>query len=55
MEEAIDWVRRCPNPMAEESDIEIRRVFEPEDFGEALTPALREHEERVLAAASRLN
>jgi hypothetical protein len=47
MEEAIEWVRRCPNPMAGESEIEIRRCFEPDDFGGALTPELRAHEERL--------
>jgi hypothetical protein len=47
-EEAIEWVRRCPNPMpGTEAEIEIRQVFEPEDFGEALTPELREREERL--------
>lgn len=46
MQEAIDWVKRCPNPMLEDSEIEIRRVFSPEDFGEAFTPALQEQEER---------
>ncbi|MBV8656796.1 MAG: YciI family protein [Burkholderiales bacterium] len=50
MEEAIEWVKRCPNPMEEPSDIEIRPFFEPEDFGEALTPELREQEERVWAS-----
>ena len=46
----IEWVKRCPNPMpGEESDIEIRPVFEAEDFGEALTPELREQEERQRA------
>lgn len=49
MEEAIEWVKRCPNPMPEESEIEIRRVHEPEDFGEALTPELREQEQRLRA------
>ena len=44
MEEAIEWVRRCPNPMPEESEIEIRPVFEADDFGEALTPELRAQE-----------
>ncbi|BCT94116.1 hypothetical protein LYSHEL_31430 [Lysobacter helvus] len=45
MEEAVEWVKRCPNPMpGEDSDIEIRQVFEAEDFGEALTPELREQE-----------
>ena len=45
MAEAIEWVRRCPDPMPGESIIEIRPVFEPEDFGEALTPELREKEQ----------
>ena len=44
MEEAVEWVKRCPNPHVGESEIEIRRVFESEDFGEALTPELRESE-----------
>jgi hypothetical protein len=48
-EEAIEWVKRCPNPFAGESEIEIRQVFEAEDFGEALTPELREAEERQRA------
>ena len=47
MDEAIEWVKRCPNPMTEDSDIEIRPVFEAEDFGEAFTPELREQEERL--------
>ncbi len=47
MEEAIEWVKRCPNPMLSDSDIEIRPVFEPEDFGEAFTPELREQEARL--------
>ena len=46
-EEAIAWVKRCPNPMLEDSEIEIRQVFEAEDFGAALTPELREQEERL--------
>jgi len=49
LQEAIDWVKRCPNPMPGPSDIEIRQVFEAEDFGEALTPELREQEERLRA------
>ena len=49
MQEAIDWVKRCPNPMPGESEIEIRQIFESEDFGEALTPELREQEERLRA------
>mgnify|MGYP001298690734 FL=1 len=47
MEEAIEWVRRCPNPMPEDSEIEIRPVFEAEDFGPEFTPELREQEERL--------
>ena len=46
-EEAIEWVKRCPNPMEGESEIEIRQVFEADDFGEAFTPELREAEERL--------
>ena len=49
LQEAIDWVKRCPNPMEGESEIEIRQIFEAEDFGEALTPELREQEERLRA------
>ena len=49
LQEAIQWVKRCPNPMPEESEIEIRQVFEAEDFGPALTPELREQEERLRA------
>jgi hypothetical protein len=45
-EEVLEWVRRCPNPFDGESEIEIRQVFEAEDFGEALTPELREQEAR---------
>ena len=41
IEEAVEWVKRCPNPMLTDSDIEIRPVFSPEDFGEALTPELK--------------
>ena len=52
-EEVIEWVRRCPNPMEGESEIEIRQVFEAEDFGEALTPELRAQEERLRQATSR--
>jgi AraC family transcriptional regulator len=51
MEEAIDWVKRCPNPMPEESEIEIRPVFEADDFGAAFTPELREQEANVRAIA----
>jgi len=52
MEEAIEWVKRCPNPMPGPSEIEIRPVFEMEDFGAELTPELREQEERVMAQAA---
>jgi hypothetical protein len=47
MEEAIMWVKRCPNPMPEESEIEIRPLFGVEDFGEEFTPELREQEEAL--------
>jgi hypothetical protein len=46
-EEAIEWVKRCPNPTGEEAVIEIRQVFEAEDFGDAFTPELREQEARL--------
>ena len=49
LQEAIDWVKRCPNPMLGESEIEIRQIFDAEDFGEAFTPELREREERLRA------
>jgi len=48
-EEAIEWVKRCPNPMEGESEIEIRQVFEAADFGANLTPELREQEDRIAA------
>ncbi|MBI5094958.1 MAG: YciI family protein [Candidatus Hydrogenedentes bacterium] len=47
MDEAIEWVKRCPNPMKTDSEIEIRPVFEAEDFGVEFTPELRELEERL--------
>ena len=47
--EAIEWIKRCPNPTGEESEIEIRQVFGPEDFGEAFTPELQEQEARMAA------
>jgi hypothetical protein len=52
IEEAIGWAKRCPNPMEGDSDIEIRQVFEADDFGEAFTPELREQEERLRAQAA---
>jgi hypothetical protein len=54
MEEAVEWVRRCPNPMESESEIEIRRIFEAEDFGAEFTPELRAQEDRLRAEADRL-
>jgi hypothetical protein len=47
LEEAIEWVKRCPNPMPTESEIEIRQIFESEDFGAEFTPELRQQEERL--------
>ncbi len=47
LEEAIEWVKRCPNPHGVENEIEIRQVFEAEDFGAEFTPELREQEERL--------
>jgi hypothetical protein len=49
MQEAIEWVKRCPNPTGEESVIEIRPIFEAEDFGAEFTPELREQETRLRA------
>src|SRR3954462_14026631 len=46
-EEAIEWAKRCPNPTGDEAEIEIRQVFEADDFGPALTPELREQERRI--------
>jgi hypothetical protein len=54
MEEAVEWVKRCPNPHEGESEIEIRPIFEADDFGEAFTPELREQEERLRAEAEKL-
>ena len=54
MEEAIEWVKRCPNPMEGESEIEIRPVFEAEDFGAEFTPELRQQEERLRAQTAKL-
>ena len=56
LDEAIEWAKRCPNPMPGESDLEIRQVFEAEDFGAEFTPELREQERRLaeqMAANSR--
>ncbi len=55
-EEAIEWVKRCPNPFpGTESEIEIRQVFEADDFGAEFTPELREQEERLRAKSEQLN
>jgi hypothetical protein len=54
MAEAIEWVKRCPNPTGQESEIEIRPIFEAEDFGPEFTPELRAQEERVIARAAEL-
>jgi hypothetical protein len=54
MEEAIEWVRRCPDPMpGEDAEIEVRPVFEAEDFGKEFTPELRAQEERLRAEVAR--
>jgi hypothetical protein len=53
-EEAIEWVKRCPNPMPGDSEIEIRQVFEAEDFGEEFTPELRAQEERLREEAAKI-
>jgi hypothetical protein len=49
LQEAIDWAKRCPNPTGEAGELEIRQVFEAEDFGAEFTPELREQEERLRA------
>ncbi len=55
-EEAIEWVKRCPNPFpGTESEIEIRQVFEAEDFGPEFTPELREQEQRLRAEAEKIS
>ena len=53
MDEAIEWVKRCPNPMEGESEIEIRQVFEADDFGPEFTPELQAQEERMRAEISK--
>ena len=52
MDEALEWVKRCPNPTGAESEIEVRQVFEADDFGAEFTPELREQEKRVWAQAA---
>jgi hypothetical protein len=55
MQEAIKWVKKCPNPMMEDSEIEIRPVFSAEDFGEAFTPELQAQENRLIAGIEKNN
>lgn len=52
-QEAIDWVKRCPNPTGDAGEIEIRQIFEAEDFGAELTPELRAQEDRIRAEAAK--
>jgi hypothetical protein len=54
LDEAIEWVKKCPNPMLGPSEIEIRQIFDAADFGEAFTPELQEQEERLRAQLSSL-
>ncbi len=53
MDEAVAWLKKCPNPHYEECEVEIRQVFEMDDFGEAFTPELRAQEERLMAGAKK--
>ena len=55
MDEAVEWLKRCPNPHNEESEIEIRQIFEAEDFGAEFTPELREQEQRLREKAAKQN
>ena len=55
MDEAVEWLKRCPNPHNEESEVEIRPIFEAEDFGEEFTPELRAQEQRIRDEAARQN
>jgi len=55
LQEAIEWVKRCPNPTGEESEIEIRPLFEASDFGAEFTPELREREEKMRAEVAKLS
>jgi hypothetical protein len=50
LEEAVEWIKRCPNPMSGPSEIELRQIFEADDFGEEFTPELREQEARLRAS-----
>jgi hypothetical protein len=53
MDEAVEWLKRCPNPHDEETDVEIRQIFEADDFGAEFTPELRKQEERIREQAAR--
>jgi len=53
LQEAIEWAKKCPNPTGDESELEIRQVFDADDFGEAFTPELRAQEERLRAQAEK--
>jgi hypothetical protein len=53
MQEALEWVKRCPNPMNEGGELEIRPLFEADDFGDSFTPELREQEARTRAEATK--
>jgi hypothetical protein len=53
MEEAVEWLKRCPNPHEEATEVEIRQVFSPEDFGPALSPELREQDQRFRDATAK--
>jgi len=55
MDEALEWVKRCPNPSNTDSEIEVRQIFEAEDFGAELTPELREQDERLRAQIEKQN
>lgn len=55
MDEAVEWLKKCPNPGCEDSEVEIRPVFEAEDFGEAMTPELKEQEDRLRAQTTAKN
>jgi hypothetical protein len=55
MDEAIEWVKRCPNPTGDECEIEIRRIMEPDDFGPELTPELRQHETQLRRKSEELS
>jgi hypothetical protein len=52
LDEAVEWAKRCPNPMEEDGEIEIRQVFEAEDFGDEMTPEMREQGERLRSEAA---